>query len=103
MHRVETRPLATPDEAVALVAMPLRAPRRRGRRRPAAPLRAASRPTSTFALTRAARLPTFEVDGMTLLRRLTLVLDDGRVTKVVYPVFPPDRSAQDVVDWLSAG
>ena len=55
-----------------------------------------------LALTRAARLPTFEADGMTLLRRLTLVLDDGRVTKVFYPVFPPDRSAQDVVDWLTA-
>jgi len=34
---------------------------------------------------------------MTLLRRLTLVLDDGVITKVFYPVFPPDRSAAEVV------
>jgi peroxiredoxin len=53
-----------------------------------------------LALTRAARLPTFEAGGMRLLKRLTLVIDSGRVTKVFYPVFPPDRSAQDVVDWL---
>lgn len=51
-------------------------------------------------LTRAMRLPTFEADGMTLLKRLTLVLDDGGVSKVFYPVFPPDRSAEEVVAWL---
>ncbi|MFD0936701.1 peroxiredoxin, partial [Methylobacterium trifolii] len=51
-----------------------------------------------FAL--AARLPTFEAAGQTLLKRLTLVIDDGIVTKVFYPVFPPDRSAADVVAWL---
>jgi len=45
-------------------------------------------------------LPTFEADGMVLLKRLTLVIDDGRISKVFYPVFPPDRSAQDVVEWL---
>lgn len=53
-------------------------------------------------LTRAMRLPTMEVAGMTLLCRLTLVLDAGRVTHAFYPVFPPDRSAQIVVDWLAA-
>ncbi len=53
-------------------------------------------------LTRAARLPTFQTSGMTLLKRLTLVIDDGRVAKVFYPVFPPDRSAEDVVAWLRA-
>ena len=37
---------------------------------------------------------------MTLLQRLTMVLDDGIVTKVFYPVFPPDRSAAEVVAWL---
>jgi len=51
---------------------------------------------------KALRLPTFEVEGMTLLKRLTLVIDDGRITHVFYPVFPPDRSAQQVVDWLQA-
>ena len=45
-------------------------------------------------------LPTFGVDGMTLLKRLTLVLDDGIIAKVFYPVFPPDRSAAEVIAWL---
>ena len=53
-----------------------------------------------FALQRALRLPTFNVDGMTLLKRMALVIDDGRVSKVFYPVFPPDRSAAEVVAWL---
>jgi peroxiredoxin len=51
-------------------------------------------------LQRALNLPTFGVDGMTLLKRLTLVLDDGVITKVFYPVFPPDQSAAAVVAWL---
>jgi peroxiredoxin len=46
-------------------------------------------------------LPTFEVEGMTLIKRLTMILRDGRVEKVFYPVFPPDRSADEVVEWLS--
>jgi peroxiredoxin len=53
-----------------------------------------------FALRRALRLPTFAVDGMVLLKRMALVIDDGKVTKVFYPVFPPDRSAAEVVAWL---
>jgi peroxiredoxin len=51
-------------------------------------------------LQRALDLPTFTVEGMTLLKRLTLALDDGVITKVFYPVFPPDRSAADVIAWL---
>ena len=51
---------------------------------------------------KALKLPTFEVEGMILLKRLTLVIDDGKITHVFYPVFPPDRSAQEVVDWLQA-
>lgn len=54
-------------------------------------------------LTRAMNLPTFETSGMTLLKRFTLVIDDGTVAHVFYPVFPPDRSASDVVAWLSQG
>jgi peroxiredoxin len=50
----------------------------------------------------ALNLPTFSVDGMTLLKRLTLVLDDGVITKVFYPVFPPDRSAAEVIVWLQS-
>jgi peroxiredoxin len=55
-----------------------------------------------LALTKALRLPTFEVAGMTLLKRLTPVIDEGRITHVFYPVFPPDKSAQEVVGWLQA-
>jgi peroxiredoxin len=51
-------------------------------------------------LTRAMRLPTFEVDGMTLIRRMAWVIDDGVMTKAFYPVFPPDQSAEEVVNWL---
>lgn len=53
-----------------------------------------------LALTRALRLPTIEVAGQVLLKRLALVLDDSRITKVFYPVFPPDRNAADVLAWL---
>ena len=56
-----------------------------------------------FALQRALRLPTFTVDGMVLLKRMALVIDDGTITKAFYPVFPPDRSAAEVVAWLRAG
>lgn len=51
-------------------------------------------------LVHALRLPTFEFEGMTLIKRLTLILEDGRIVKVFYPVFPPDRNAEDVVAWL---
>jgi peroxiredoxin len=57
---------------------------------------------ANLALTKALRLPTFEIEGMTLLKRLTLVIDEGKITHVFYPVFPPDKSAQEVVDWLQA-
>lgn len=45
-------------------------------------------------------LPTFEVEGTVLLKRLTLVIEGGRIEKVFYPVFPPDKSAAQVVEWL---
>ena len=51
-------------------------------------------------LQQALTLPTFVVDGMTLLKRLTMVLDEGVIPKVFYPVSPPDRSAAEVVAWL---
>ena len=50
----------------------------------------------------ALRLPIFETGGMTLLKRLALVIDDGVISKVFYPVFPPDRNADDVSAWLAA-
>jgi len=52
-------------------------------------------------LTRAMNLPIFETSGMTLLKRFTLVINDGMVEHIFYPVFPPDRSASDVVEWFS--
>ena len=55
-----------------------------------------------LALTRALNLPTFSVDGMTLIRRMAWVIDDGVITRVFYPVFPPDKSAEEVVNWLQA-
>lgn len=57
---------------------------------------------SELALTHAWRLPTFEAGGQTLLKRLTLVLRDGVVEQVWYPVFPPDTHAAQVVRWLRA-
>jgi peroxiredoxin len=47
-------------------------------------------------------LPTFEIAGMRLYRRLALVAEAGRITKVFYPVFPPDRNAADVLAYLRA-
>jgi peroxiredoxin len=57
---------------------------------------------SELALTRALKLPTLEVAGLTLIKRLALVIDDARIVQVFYPVFPPDRNAADVLAWLKA-
>ena len=48
----------------------------------------------------ALKLPTFRFDSMTLIKRLTLIIDDGCITKVFYPVFPPDKSAEQTLQWL---
>ncbi|MGB9365750.1 MAG: peroxiredoxin [Xanthobacteraceae bacterium] len=55
-----------------------------------------------FKITRALNLPTFAVDGMTLIKRMAWVIDDGVITQVFYPVFPPDKSAEEVLSWLQA-
>jgi peroxiredoxin len=55
-----------------------------------------------LALTHALRLPAMTVAGQTLIRRLAMVVDDGRIRQVFYPVFPPDRNAADVLAWLRA-
>jgi peroxiredoxin len=49
---------------------------------------------------RALELPTFTVGEMTLLKRMVLIIDDGTIAKVFYPVFPPDKSAEEVLAWL---
>ena len=53
-------------------------------------------------LARALGLPTFEVEGHTLYKRLALVAEAGRIVKVFYPVFPPDRNAAEVLAWMSS-
>ena len=53
-----------------------------------------------LAFVHALRLPTFDVAGMTLVKRLTLVIVQGKIEKVFYPVFPPDRHAAEVIVWL---
>ena len=57
---------------------------------------------SEFKLCDALRLPTFEVAGMRLLKRLTLIIRSGQIEHVFYPVFPPNESAEQVTLWLKA-
>jgi len=49
----------------------------------------------------ALRLPTFEVQGQVLYKRLTLVIEASKIIKVFYPIFPPDQHAHEVLTWLS--
>ncbi|HET7848851.1 MAG TPA: peroxiredoxin [Pseudolabrys sp.] len=56
----------------------------------------------SLELTNAMMLPTFVAGGMTLLKRMAWVVDDGTITRVFYPVFPPDRNAAEVIAWLQA-
>jgi peroxiredoxin (alkyl hydroperoxide reductase subunit C) len=51
-------------------------------------------------LTDALQLPTMEIAGLTMIKRLALIVDDARITHVFYPVFPPDRNAGEVLAWL---
>jgi peroxiredoxin len=48
------------------------------------------------------RLPTFQAGGLQLYKRLTFVAEAGRIVKLFYPVFPPDRNADEVLAWLEA-
>jgi len=54
-----------------------------------------------LAMTNAMQLPTFEVEGMILLKRLTMIIRDGVIEHIFYPVFPPDQNAIGVINWLS--
>ena len=51
-------------------------------------------------LARAIDLPSFSTSGMTLLKRMALVIDDCVIVKTFYPVFPPDKNAEEVIAWL---
>ncbi len=53
-----------------------------------------------FRLTDALRLPTFDFGGVRLIKRLAIVADRSRIVKVFYPVFPPDKNAETVLEWL---
>lgn len=53
-----------------------------------------------FKFTPALNLPTFTFEGVTLNKRLTLVIQDGKIEKVFYPVFPPDKHGEQIVAWL---
>jgi peroxiredoxin len=53
-----------------------------------------------FSLCNALRLPTFEVEGMCLVKRLTLIIRNGAIETVLCPVFPPDENASQVIRWL---
>jgi len=54
-----------------------------------------------LAFASAMRLPQFDVGPMRLLKRLTLIIRDGVIEHVFYPVFPPDRNAEQVLEWLA--
>jgi peroxiredoxin len=55
-----------------------------------------------FEFCDALRLPTFEVEGMRLIKRLTLVIRNNEIERVFYPVFPPDQNANEVFHWLQS-
>jgi peroxiredoxin len=57
---------------------------------------------ASLVLARELDLPTFEVAGLTLYKRLTLVAEQSSIAKVFYPVFPPDRHPGEVLVWLRA-
>ncbi len=55
---------------------------------------------SNYELVEKMNLPTFEFDGVKLIKRMTLILEKGKIIKVFYPVFPPDKNASEVLRWL---
>jgi len=57
---------------------------------------------SDFELTKRLRLPTFEFQSKVFLKRLALVSQRGRIVKVFYPVFPPDKNADEAISYLKS-
>ncbi len=55
---------------------------------------------SSLQLKQLLRLPTFTAVGMKLYKRLTMIVENRLIVKVFYPVFPPDRNADNVLAWL---
>lgn len=56
---------------------------------------------SSLEFTTEMRLPTFSIENMTFIKRLTIITYNGKVEKVFYPVFPPNKNAEDVTNWFS--
>ena len=56
---------------------------------------------ASFAFCEALRLPTFDVDGMRLIKRVTMIADKGEIISIHYPVFPSDADADWVINQLS--
>jgi peroxiredoxin len=48
----------------------------------------------------AIELPMFEIEGDRLIKRVTIIAENGKIIKVFYPIFPPDRNANEVINWL---
>ena len=55
---------------------------------------------ANFELTTSLQLPTFEVENRRFIKRLTLIIQESKIVKVFYPIFPPERNVIDVVEWL---
>ena len=54
----------------------------------------------SLELVKALSLPTLQIEGKTLIKRITLICENGKIVKVFYPVFPPDKNAKDVISYL---
>ncbi|MDP1659179.1 MAG: peroxiredoxin [Methylotenera sp.] len=55
---------------------------------------------SQLQLKHALNLPVFNIETLELYQRLTMIVDNNRIVKVFYPVFPPDKNAEVVIEWL---
>jgi peroxiredoxin len=55
---------------------------------------------ATLAFSKALKLPTFKYNSLCLIKRLTLIVENGKIIKVFYPVFPPNENAAHVFEWL---
>ncbi|AGH94311.1 peroxiredoxin [Pseudobdellovibrio exovorus] len=54
-----------------------------------------------YLLTEQLNLPTFDFEGERLIKRMAFFIKEGKIQKVFYPVFPPDKNAEEVLSWLN--
>lgn len=45
-------------------------------------------------------VPTFQIEENTFYKRLTLIIQESKIIKVFYPVFPPDTHVLKILEWL---